>query len=187
MASKNDPALAARPDLFAVERSVPRTVVYAATTVACAIGLLLTIVFFNQIHAEMMQYTGRRSAFRALGAPGLVALAAFLTGSAVFGLFTDAHRWVFRPTGNVLKAYERKAQGDEAMARQWHAAIQYDPRDNFQRLKSNKGKILIRFYREPAASTTFATVTSARRGQDWGLPVIPITGEQYDALYAKRR
>lgn len=174
--------LAEHPDLFEYVRSGPRTIGLWIVTAICLVGFVLTVVFFPQIHAEMMTYTGRRSAFRALAAPLFVVVAAFFTGSFGWMAVTSGiwrrrdgralkvKRWPLG--GDVNELYGRLATGDPA---------QYMPVP-----VARQSTAALRAYRVEGESTTYLTLTNGSGKKEVHWPLLTLTGPAHEAFERNR-
>jgi|GEM_PF-1692792 len=185
-----DRTLENHPD-FVQRRSPALTGVFAALAAASAVALVLCLLNIGSLAGDgTVSWRGRSTtALSGIVAPVLVGLSAFATFLFGWLALSGATRWMRVSTGAVLRGFELRVAGDDAVAAELHRRLATgDPARYLPVPTAKKGEIRVHVYRADADRRAFVTVQRGvarrgERGQTW--PLIELRDSGY--VQVKRR
>ncbi len=182
-----DRTLADDPD-FVQRRSPVLTGVFVTLAMVAGAALVLCLVNLDALAGDgTVSWRGRSTtALSGIVAPTLVGLSAFAT--VLFGwlALSGASRWVRVSTGAVLRGFELRAAGDDAVAAELHRRLATgDPAQYLPVPVAKRGDIRVHVYRADADRRAFATVQNGSGDAARTWPLIELRDSGY--VQVKRR
>ena len=166
-------------------RSPGRTIAFAVLLAISATGLVVSIVFYQQLLGnQTLAWRGTRISNTGGGivAPGAVLLCLLFTVTSALLLATQSFSWFRRTTGSALKAYEFFVDGTKLTADEVHRRLSTrDPAVYRPLPVVKRGRIRVRLFW--ATDDQHAVFTVHERGRSGALfAPIPLDGDAYTPI-----